>query len=111
VGAQAELVVRDTGAGIHPDFLPHVFEHFRQADSTSTRKHGGLGLGLAIVRRLVELHGGTATAESEGEGRGATFRIRLPLLRRTSRKTGTTTKGSPRGKGARGTRAASSAQT
>jgi signal transduction histidine kinase len=81
VGAQAEMVVKDTGAGIDPDFLPHVFEHFRQADSTSTRKHGGLGLGLAIVRRLVELHGGTVAAESEGEGSGATFRIRVPLLR------------------------------
>jgi len=80
--AQAELTVTDNGTGIDPDFLPHVFEHFRQADSTSTRKHGGLGLGLAIVRRLVELHGGTVAAESEGEGRGATFRIRLPLLRR-----------------------------
>ncbi|HEV2881467.1 MAG TPA: ATP-binding protein [Pyrinomonadaceae bacterium] len=86
-GAQAEIVVHDNGAGIHPDFLPHVFEHFRQADSTSTRKHGGLGLGLAIVRRLVELHGGTVAAESEGEGHGATFRIHLPLLQRqTSRK-------------------------
>jgi PAS domain S-box-containing protein len=80
-GAQAEIVVTDSGAGIDPDFLPHVFEHFRQADSTSTRKHGGLGLGLAIVRRLVELHGGTVAAESDGEGRGATFRIRLPRLR------------------------------
>jgi PAS domain S-box-containing protein len=80
-GAQAEIVVTDSGAGIDADFLPHVFDHFRQADSTSTRKHGGLGLGLAIVRRLVELHGGTVAAESEGEGRGATFRIRLPRLR------------------------------
>ncbi|HEV7906263.1 MAG TPA: ATP-binding protein [Pyrinomonadaceae bacterium] len=83
-GAQAELVVADNGAGINQDFLPHVFEHFRQADSTSTRKHGGLGLGLAIVRRLIELHGGTVEAESAGEGHGATFRIRLPLLRRTT---------------------------
>ncbi|HEV2801174.1 MAG TPA: ATP-binding protein [Pyrinomonadaceae bacterium] len=80
-GAQAEIVVADDGAGITPEFLPHVFEHFRQADSTSTRKHGGLGLGLAIVRRLVELHGGTVAAESAGEGHGATFRIRLPLLK------------------------------
>ena len=96
-GAQAEIVVTDDGAGISPNFLPDVFEHFRQADSTSTRKHGGLGLGLAIVRRLIELHGGTVTAESEGEGRGATFRIRLPLLRRTPRrKTGTDAK-APRG--------------
>jgi len=81
--SQAELVVTDNGSGISPDFLPHVFEHFRQADSTSTRTHGGLGLGLAIVRRLIELHGGTVSAESEGEGRGATFRIRLPLLQKS----------------------------
>jgi PAS domain S-box-containing protein len=108
-GAQAEIVVADDGAGIHPDFLPHVFEHFRQADSTSTRKHGGLGLGLAIVRRLVELHGGTVAAESEGEGRGATFRILLPLLRHASRKTGAA-KGSRR-KSPHGTPAASPAQT
>jgi PAS domain S-box-containing protein len=83
-GAQAELVISDNGAGINQDFLPHVFEHFRQADSTSTRKHGGLGLGLAIVRRLIELHGGTVKAKSAGEGHGATFRICLPLLRRTT---------------------------
>ncbi|HJR06078.1 MAG TPA: ATP-binding protein [Pyrinomonadaceae bacterium] len=93
-GEQAEIVVADNGAGISPDFLPHVFEHFRQADSTSTRKHGGLGIGLAIVRRLIELHGGTVTVESKGEGRGAKFLIRLPLLRshapgKTSTKKGT----------------------
>ena len=81
--SQAELVVTDNGSGISPDFLPHVFEHFRQADSTSTRTHGGLGLGLAIVRRLIELHGGTVSAESEGAGCGAVFRVNLPLLRRT----------------------------
>jgi signal transduction histidine kinase len=109
-GTQAEIVVRDDGAGIDLDFLPHVFEHFRQADSTSTRKHGGLGLGLAIVRRLVELHGGTVAAESEGEGRGATFRIRLPLLRRPSRKNGTAAKGSRR-KSAGGKLPAAPAQT
>jgi signal transduction histidine kinase len=108
-GAQGEIVVTDDGVGISPDFLPHVFEHFRQADSTSTRKHGGLGLGLAIVRRLIELHGGTVTAESKGEGRGATFRIRLPLLRRASRKTETTAKTS-RAKAGRGRGAASPAQ-
>ncbi|HEX9918559.1 MAG TPA: ATP-binding protein [Pyrinomonadaceae bacterium] len=108
-GAQAEIVVTDDGAGINPEFLPHVFEHFRQADSTSTRKHGGLGLGLAIVRRLIELHGGTVAAESEGEGRGATFRINLPLLRRPSRKTKTAA--GSRGKRARGTHAASPAKT
>ncbi|MCA1564159.1 MAG: PAS domain-containing protein [Acidobacteria bacterium] len=107
---QAEIVVRDDGAGINPDFLPHVFEHFRQADSTSTRKHGGLGLGLAIVRRLVELHGGTVAAESKGEGHGATFRIHLPLLQRQTSRKIETAKGS-RAKRGRGTRAASSARS
>ncbi|MCA1816566.1 MAG: PAS domain-containing sensor histidine kinase [Acidobacteria bacterium] len=77
---QAEIAVSDTGAGVDPQFLPYVFDRFRQADSTTTRAHGGLGIGLAIVRHLVELHGGTVSAESEGDGRGATFRIRLPLL-------------------------------
>src|SRR5262249_24176559 len=71
--------VTDDGKGIEPEFLPHVFERFRQADSTSTRSHGGLGLGLAIVRHLVERHGGSVQAESEGPGRGATFTVRLPL--------------------------------
>ncbi|MBD2024534.1 response regulator [Leptolyngbya sp. FACHB-711] len=78
--AYAQITVTDTGKGIHPSFLPHVFEYFRQADSTTTRKHGGLGLGLAIVRHLVELHGGTVQAESEGEELGATFTVRLPLM-------------------------------
>jgi PAS domain S-box-containing protein len=72
--------VRDSGKGITPDFLPFVFDRFRQADSTSTRSHGGLGLGLAIVRHLVELHGGTVDAESGGEGQGAVFTVNLPLL-------------------------------
>ena len=79
VDDQAEVRVTDTGIGIHPDFVPHVFERFRQGDSSTTRTHGGLGLGLAIVRHLVELHGGTVGAESAGEGRGATFVVRLPI--------------------------------
>jgi CheY-like chemotaxis protein len=72
--------VSDTGKGIPTDFLPYVFDYFRQADATTTRKFGGLGLGLAIVRHLVELHGGTVQADSPGEGQGATFTVRLPLL-------------------------------
>jgi CheY-like chemotaxis protein len=75
---QVEIVVRDTGQGIDPEMLPHVFERFRQADSSSTRAHGGLGLGLALVRHLVELHGGRVVAESPGKGRGATFVVTLP---------------------------------
>ena len=78
-GSNARIVVSDTGAGIKPEFLPHVFDRFRQGDTAYTRTHGGLGLGLAIVRHLAELHGGTAEAESEGENRGATFTINLPL--------------------------------
>ncbi|HEV7893353.1 MAG TPA: ATP-binding protein [Pyrinomonadaceae bacterium] len=73
-----ELSVTDTGQGIAPDFLPHVFDRFRQADGSTTRQHGGLGLGLAIVRHLVELHGGMVRAESEGVGLGATFTVMLP---------------------------------
>ena len=78
-GRDAEVVVSDDGCGIDADFLPHIFERFRQADATTTRRHGGLGLGLAIARHLVELHGGTVSAESAGEGQGSTFVIRLPL--------------------------------
>jgi PAS domain S-box-containing protein len=78
--SRAQIRVSDTGKGISADFLPYVFDRFRQADSSSTRAHGGLGLGLAIVRHLVELQGGTVEAESPGEGHGATFRVSLPLL-------------------------------
>jgi PAS domain S-box-containing protein len=76
----AQITVSDTGKGISPEFLPYVFERFRQADSSITRSQAGLGLGLAIVRSLVELHNGTVSAESPGEGQGSTFTIKLPLL-------------------------------
>jgi signal transduction histidine kinase/CheY-like chemotaxis protein len=81
IGSQAQIQVKDTGKGISPDFLPHVFEYFRQADATTTRTFGGLGLGLAIVRHLVELHGGTVQVDSPGEGQGATFTVKLPLIK------------------------------
>jgi CheY-like chemotaxis protein len=74
-----ELRVTDTGQGISPDFLPHVFERFLQAEGATTRRHGGLGVGLAIVRQLVHLHGGTVKGESVGLGSGATFTVRLPI--------------------------------
>jgi CheY-like chemotaxis protein len=74
----AQIRVFDTGKGINPDFLPHVFEYFRQEDGSTTRKFGGLGLGLAIVRQIVELHGGTVRVKSEGENQGATFIVQLP---------------------------------
>ncbi|HYD82642.1 MAG TPA: ATP-binding protein, partial [Opitutus sp.] len=74
------LRVRDTGTGINPEFLPHVFERFRQADASTTRQYGGLGLGLSIVKQLVELHGGEIRAESAGIGRGATFTVSIPRL-------------------------------
>src|SRR5262249_16135950 len=80
LNSQIEIVVTDTGIGIKRDFLPFVFDRFRQADATATRSYGGLGLGLAIVRHLVELHGGEVQADSEGEGKGATFTVRLPIL-------------------------------
>lgn len=79
------ISVRDSGIGISRGFLPHIFEPFRQQDSSTTRAHGGIGLGLAIVRSLVELHGGRITAESEGEGRGATFTVELPAMSDTRR--------------------------
>ena len=80
VGKHARIVVTDTGQGISPEFLPYVFERFQQNDASSKRRQGGLGLGLALVRELVELHGGTITAASEGEGKGASFTIELPTI-------------------------------
>jgi signal transduction histidine kinase len=80
VGSHVEITVSDTGQGISPEFLPHVFDRFRQADSSTARKYGGLGLGLSIVRYLVELHGGLVQVESPGDEHGATFRVSLPLL-------------------------------
>jgi CheY-like chemotaxis protein/two-component sensor histidine kinase len=79
VDDMVEMVVADSGQGISPDFLPWVFEPFRQADAATTRVHGGLGLGLSIVRHLVEAHGGTVQADSRGKGKGATFTVRLPV--------------------------------
>jgi signal transduction histidine kinase len=78
-GGWAEVIIRDTGQGIAPHFMPYVFDPFRQADPSPTRRHGGLGLGLAVVQHRVELHGGTVRAESSGEGLGATFCVRIPL--------------------------------
>ena len=78
-GSEAEISVRDTGQGIKAEFLPYVFDRFRQEDGSISRRHGGLGLGLAIVRHLVELHGGIVTATSDGEGQGATFTLRVPI--------------------------------
>ncbi|MEG4347351.1 CheR family methyltransferase [Microcoleus sp. A003_D6] len=79
IDGMAQIQISDTGKGIHPDFLPYVFDRFRQADSSYSRREGGLGLGLSIVRHLVELHGGNVSATSSGEGQGATFTVRLPL--------------------------------
>jgi signal transduction histidine kinase len=79
-GDCVEISVADTGQGIEPEFLPRVFDRFTQADSSPTRKQRGLGLGLTIVRQLVELHGGEVRAESRGAGQGATFTVRLPSL-------------------------------
>ncbi|HST22527.1 MAG TPA: PAS domain S-box protein [Blastocatellia bacterium] len=80
VNSQVEIIVSDTGQGIHPELLPFIFDRFRQGDSTTTRQHGGLGLGLAIVRHLVELHGGSVQADSPGHGSGANFTVNLPLM-------------------------------
>ena len=77
--SHALITVNDNGQGIATELLPHVFERFRQADSSNTRSNGGLGLGLSIVRQLVELHRGTVTVESSGENAGTTFRVMLPL--------------------------------
>ena len=78
-GASVSIRVEDTGKGIAAELLPYVFDRFRQGDTSTTKRHGGLGLGLAIVRHLVELHGGTVSARSAGEGRGAVFEIVLPI--------------------------------
>ncbi|MDZ8049967.1 MAG: ATP-binding protein [Aulosira sp. ZfuVER01] len=83
IDSQVQIQVKDTGKGINPNFLPHVFEYFRQADSSITRRSGGLGLGLAIVRQLVELHGGRVWAESPGEEKGATFTVAFPALQKS----------------------------
>ncbi len=80
IASHVEITINDTGQGIDPELLPHVFDRFRQSDVSSSRRHGGLGLGLAIVRQLVELHGGTVTAESPGAGEGTTFKVILPLM-------------------------------
>jgi signal transduction histidine kinase len=87
----AQITVTDTGKGITPEFFPYIFDRFRQADSKTTRQFGGLGLGLAIVRQLVELHGGTVYVASPGEGQGATFTVNLPLMKEQA-KPGTMTK-------------------
>jgi CheY-like chemotaxis protein len=80
VGPRVEIVVRDTGEGIEPEFLPYIFERFRQADTSAKRTHGGLGLGLSIVSSLVAMHSGDVRAESDGKGKGATFIVTLPLI-------------------------------
>lgn len=86
-GARVEIVVSDTGIGISPSFLPHIFDRFSQRDGTASRGYSGLGLGLAIAKQLLELHGGTIQAASEGEGRGATFAVTLPLAQARSEET------------------------
>lgn len=93
INHQAEIQITDNGQGIKPEFLPYVFDYFRQADSSTTRKFGGLGLGLAIVRQVVELHGGTVFAASVGEGKGATFTVQLPLLNQENKILGFTNNG------------------
>jgi CheY-like chemotaxis protein len=85
--SRVDVRVTDTGEGIRAEFIPQMFERFRQADSSSTRKHGGLGLGLAIVRHIVELHGGSVAAESPGPGQGSTFTVSIPISDTRSRAT------------------------
>jgi CheY-like chemotaxis protein len=80
INSHVEIVISDTGKGIEAEFLPHIFDRFRQSDGSTTRRHGGLGLGLAIVRQLVELHGGTVAVSSDGAEKGATFIVSLPVL-------------------------------
>jgi PAS domain S-box-containing protein len=93
--SQVEISVTDTGCGIAPEFLPHVFERFRQGDSTTTRQHSGLGIGLALVKQLTELHGGVVRAESPGLGKGATFTVKLPVVVTRPLPEETSTQGAP----------------
>lgn len=99
-GEHVTIVVKDTGMGIRAEFLPHVFERFRQAEGVTTRRHGGLGLGLAIAKQLVELHGGTIVADSAGEGQGATFTVTLPLVKSSAELQASTTDPRPTSAGA-----------
>jgi signal transduction histidine kinase len=94
-GADVAIRVKDTGEGIAPELLPHLFERFRQGDGSATRAHGGLGMGLAIVRHVVEAHGGTVAAESAGAGRGSTFTVRLPVGARRRRGAGEGARAAP----------------
>src|SRR4029079_9459687 len=87
IDSHVEIIVSDSGVGISKEFLPYVFDRFRQADASTTRVHGGLGLGLSIVHQLVDLHGGTVAVRSEGEGKGATFTITLRFAGATSDQT------------------------
>jgi signal transduction histidine kinase len=93
-GSEVHVIVSDTGQGIAAEFLPHVFDRFRQADNSTTRRYGGLGLGLAVVRHLVEAHGGSVSAQSDGEGCGATFTVKLPM-RTLSTSSTSTQRGAP----------------